>query len=57
MACLAVAGLRSTVAAAPSAMVIMTAREWATTSCISRAMRLRPSAAARSAAVVLALLS
>ena len=54
MACLAVAGLRSTVAAAPSAMVIMTAREWATTSCISRAMRLRSSAAASSTACSLA---
>ena len=54
MACLAVAGVRSTVAAAPSAMVIMTAREWATTSCISRAMRLRSSAAASSAACSLA---
>ena len=54
MACLAVAGSRSTVAAAPSAMVIMTAREWATTSCISRAMRLRSSAAARSTACSLA---
>ena len=37
------------VAATPSAMVIMTAREWATTSCISRAIRLRSLAAARSA--------
>ena len=33
-------------AAAPSDMVIMTAREWATTSCISRAIRLRSLAAA-----------